>query len=144
MLRVLLLSALILAGCGDSDGEDTATDTMSDTGDEPADPPPPPGNTVTGEVMYTGSQSGNLVFGLYTSLPPMGPPVAFSSIEAPEFPAEFTLSDVDEGTYQLLTVFDVGGDNPTLPGDEDLQVASEPFEVTAELGAWVDVEITEE
>jgi hypothetical protein len=156
MSRALLFISVIAAGCGGNDnGPDAApastvdaTAVVDSARAADAGPPDavaaPAGNTVAGRITYSGAQVGNIVIGLYQSLPPTGPPQAFSSINDPTFPADFELTDVDAGTYQLMVVFDVGGNNPMMPGDEDIQVPSEPITITDEVGVWLDVAIEDQ
>lgn len=95
------------------------------------------GNFITGEVSYAGSQQGTLIVGVYESCPPMGPPVQLKiqQFTAPVFPQAFELSNIKAGTYQIAAVLDVGSDNPTMPGPEDLLACSEPVEITDAAGA---------
>jgi len=66
-----------------------------------------------------------------------------SVVPSPSWPLAFEFTDVDAGTYQVSVVLDIGSDDPTFPGDEDIQVGSEPITVTDEEGVWLELEIVD-
>ena len=78
-------------------------------------------------VNYAGTQTGTLSVAALTMFPPMGPPVAFQSVKVPVFPAKITLIGLEAPKdYYLLAVLDIGNNNPTNPGPEDLVVVTMP------------------
>ena len=96
-----------------------------------------PGNSVQGTVDYAGSQMGTLIVGLYDTCPPMGPPAQLKvqSIDMPVFPQAFSLENIKAGSYYIAAVLDIGNDNPTQPGPEDLLACSAQVEITDAAGA---------
>lgn len=83
--------------------------------------------SVVGEVRYVGDADGSLLVGAWPWDPaapsmPAGPPSELVVINEPTFPVQFELDRLRPGSYFVGAVLDVGRDDPTLPGDEDLQV----------------------
>lgn len=90
--------------------------------------------TTTGElvlgdvevtVIYDGAAMGTLNVVAITSFPPVGPPLAVASEMDPAYPWVGTLMGLEPGEYYIAAVLDVGNDNPTLPGPEDLQAVTD-------------------
>ena len=78
-------------------------------------------------VNYAGVQTGTLSVAAITMFPPMGPPVAFQTIKVPTFPAKLTLIGLEAPKdYYLVAVLDIGNNNPTNPGPEDLVAITMP------------------
>jgi hypothetical protein len=125
---LVLLAAALGLGCGDGDG-DAAPDAMAGVA----------GNAIAGSVHYDGDGDGALIIGVFTEFPPMSGPVAFHSVPQPTWPETFELSPVPAGTYYAVATLDIGRDNPTMPGPEDLQTPSPPITVSDETGAWVEL-----
>lgn len=134
----LCVGSLALTGCDEEEGGDTAGDTGgaegssdgaetggSDTGGGAEDDG---GEAAQIEVTvnYDGAQTGNLTIAAFSMWPPAGPPSAFEGPTAmPTFPATAGLSGLAAGDYTVVAILDIGGDNPTTPGEEDLQATSE-------------------
>jgi hypothetical protein len=136
MTRAVSWLGIFLAlavGCGDGDGDAGGPDAASAT----------PANTVAGTVAYGGGQDGALIIGVFTEFPPMSGPVAFHTEPQPTWPFSFELPSVDPGTYHVVATLDVGRDNPTSPGPEDLQAASMPVTVSDSAGAWVELTLVD-
>lgn len=131
----LLVLALALSGCGDDDSPSTtdAGTTPVDSGGGGTDS----GATmstrgaVSGTVTYEGSGgAGRLTIGVWPSTPPAGPPTEFFAADDPTFPLEYELSGLSAGTYYLGVVYDIGSNNPTIPGAEDPSLfPTDPIEV---------------
>lgn len=100
-----------------------------------------PGNTVLGRVDYQGDEDGRLTIALFEQLPVSGPPIHFTRIAIPSFPQEFAIYDVETGEYEVLVVLDLGPENPTVPGLEDVQARAGRIEVDNNVGAWLTVEL---
>jgi hypothetical protein len=78
-------------------------------------------------VNYAGAQTGTLSVAAITSFPPMGPPVAFQSIKMPMFSQKVTLIGLEAPKdYYIVAVLDIGNNNPTNPGPEDLVAITMP------------------
>lgn len=78
-------------------------------------------------VNYAGVQTGTLSVAAITSFPPMGPPVAFQSIKMPMFSQKVTLIGLEAPKdYYIVAVLDIGNNNPTNPGPEDLVAITMP------------------
>ncbi|MCC6215239.1 MAG: hypothetical protein IT376_10240 [Polyangiaceae bacterium] len=103
-----------------------------------------PGGAVHGTVAYAGAETGALVVGVYTACPPAGPPVNLNMkrYDTPAFPQAYELTNVDPGSYYIVAVLDVGSNNPTMPGPEDLQACSGQVTVSASAGATADITLT--
>lgn len=129
-LAVALVCAIVLAlfaGCAAED--------------DPDEVPGP--NTIQGVVLYEGSLDGSLIVGAFTSFPPQAGPVSFVSFPTPTFPAEYELTYVPAGDYYVIATLDVGRDDPTAPGDEDIMAASVLVSVSDAEGAVADVDLAE-
>lgn len=147
---VVLATALLVAGCGSDDsggGTGGAGGTAgaggsggSGAGGSGGSSAVPAG-TIRGTVAYSGTETGSLAVGVYTACPPAGPPVNLNTrrIAEPTFPQAFELTSVDPGSYYIVAVLDVGSNNPTIPGPEDLQACSPQVTVTAEAGASTEI-----
>ena len=127
---------------GDAGVGDTAVGGDADLGAPDADAAAEVGaaapGEVTGTVDYDGESTGNLLVGLFTSDPPMGPPVAFTTIESVTWPATFTFTVGDEGgDHNVVAIFDVGADNPAIPGPEDLMGSYAQNPIMLDAGAGV-------
>ena len=78
-------------------------------------------------VNYAGAQTGTLSVAAITMFPPMGPPVAFQTMKTPTFPAKLTLIGLEAPKdYYIVAVLDIGNNNPTTPGPEDLVAITMP------------------
>ncbi|NUQ74157.1 MAG: hypothetical protein HUU21_11430 [Polyangiaceae bacterium] len=71
-----------------------------------------------GSVMVTDKDGLNVA--AFEVGKPMGVPPAFFAKMNPMFPEKGTLSDLKPGSYNILAVLDIGGNNPSAPGPEDL------------------------
>ena len=112
-MRKLIVSVAIATlafACGD-DGDDGGG------GD-------PTAASIVGEVTYDGSSTGSLMIALYPGMIPGGPPAFMKALGTASFPHSYELTDVPAGTWYVFAVFDVGADNPTVPGPEDFMVAA--------------------
>ncbi|MCB9601242.1 MAG: hypothetical protein H6721_15590 [Sandaracinus sp.] len=128
-MRWLPLFALTLAlGCG-GDGMNGGSDAGADDG------------TFTGTVTYDGTGTGLLTVGVFDSTPPRGAPIRFFVVNEPTFPLEYTITGVLPGTYYLGAIFDVGGNNPTIPGSED-PVFFPPEAHVVSAGSTFDIDVT--
>jgi hypothetical protein len=86
-----------------------------------------------GMVMVTDKDALNVA--AFEVGKPMGIPPAFFTQKNPMFPVKGTLNDLEPGSYNIIAVLDVGGNNPSMPGPEDLVGAtSMPVEVTGSAG----------
>lgn len=96
-----------------------------------------PGKTIQGTVDYEGSQTGTLIVGVYDQCPPAGPPVQLKvqTFDTPMFPQAFSLGGINAGSYYIAAVLDIGNNNPTQPGPEDLLACSAQVEITDSAGA---------
>ncbi|MFS8065040.1 MAG: hypothetical protein ACMG6S_01585 [Byssovorax sp.] len=92
-------------------------------------------------VNYAGAQTGTLSVAAITSFPPMGPPVAFQSIKMPMFSQKVTLIGLEAPKdYYIVAVLDIGNNNPTNPGPEDLVAITMPaVKVVADKAIAVDL-----
>lgn len=139
----LCATFLGLSACPGDDSGDDSNDSANDgsttammsasTGDDPSTGAPGDSTTgpddTTGElvladvevtVTYDGTETmGNLNVVALTEFPPMGPPLATASQMDPTFPFTGTLMALEPGEYIIFAVFDVGEENPTIPGPED-------------------------
>ena len=72
---------------------------------------------VAGTVTYEGESEGDVLIAAYENFPPGEGegPLFFDLYEDVEFPLEYTINGILDGTYTLVAGFDVGGDNPTDP-----------------------------
>lgn len=94
-----------------------------------AGPPDAGGGTraaVVGEVRYEGDADGSLLVGVFPwdeahPSQPTGPPVDFVPVDAPGFPFPYEIGGIRPGSYFVGAVLDVGRDDPTIPGEEDLE-----------------------
>lgn len=101
-----------------------------------------PGVSITGTVTYAGSQDGSLTVGLFELCPPVAPPfkMIMTKIENPVFPQPYEIKGItDSGDFYVAATYDIGKNNPTMPGQEDLIDCSTKFTLTAEQGAVADV-----
>ncbi len=83
--------------------------------------------------------AGPLTVALFEDLPISGAPVAYLRINEPLYPQRFEIHDVQPGLYELMVVIDVGANNPTIPGSEDVQVEAGQIQISDDNGVWVDV-----
>jgi hypothetical protein len=81
-----------------------------------------------GMVMVTDMDSLNVA--AFEVGKPMGIPPAFFTQKNPMFPAKGTLAGLEPGSYTIFAVLDIGSNNPSMPGPEDLVATSSmPVEV---------------
>ena len=100
------------------------------------------GVSITGTVTYAGNQDGSLTVGLFKICPPITFPfkMIMTKIETPVFPQQYEIEGLtDTGEFYVAATYDVGKNNPTIPGAEDLIDCSAKFTLTAEQGAVADV-----
>jgi hypothetical protein len=58
------------------------------------------------------------------------------------FPVKGTLNDLEAGSYNIIAVLDVGGNNPSAPGMEDLVgMSSMPVEVKGNDAPMIEITI---
>jgi hypothetical protein len=82
----------------------------------------------TGMVMVTDQDSLNVA--AFEAGKPMGAPPAFFTQKNPMFPAKGKLAGLKPGMYTLFAVLDIGSNNPSAPGMEDLVgTTSTPVEI---------------
>ena len=111
------------------------------SGGAPTPPPVPTEKTdVTISVSYDGPGAGQIVCGAFPSLPPTGPPLAFTMATPEAFPATIIVNKVPAGTTQFMAFLDLEPLSPTFPGPEDPIATSDPMEV--EGGAPMTIELT--
>jgi hypothetical protein len=78
-------------------------------------------------VAYAGAKTGTLSVAGFPSFPPAGPPVAYQSYSTPAFPQTGKLTGLEVGKpVYVVTVLDVGNNNPQSPGPEDLSAVTMP------------------
>lgn len=133
----LALFSLLMLGCGDDDSSEIGGDNgSSGMGGVP-------GSTIRGSVTYTGTLSGGLNVGVYLSCPPAGPPVGGNNelVPQPNFPRGFEFTGVQPGSYSAVAILDVGNNNPTFPGQEDILSCSSTVEVSDAEGAVADIDL---
>lgn len=142
MLKVeratVLFAMMGMLGCGGgAPGGDAGTDAP------PAiDAAPIP--LVDVDVSITSSVSsfdGHLRVAAFRMNPPSMPPLASSVLDAPTFPTQTTLRDLEPGTIYVLGVLDFDPPSPTLPGPEDSVTASEAITITGDETAPVPVSL---
>jgi hypothetical protein len=77
---------------------------------------------VEGRVVYDEpSASGTLYVASFSQFPPMGPPSGLYQNATPAFPQDFSIIDLDAGSYTLFAFLDIGDNSPQMPGPEDPQ-----------------------
>ena len=72
-------------------------------------------------ISYTGTETGPLVVGAFSSWPPLGPPSAFEQIPNPSFPVSLSFSQLSAGNYTVLAFIDVDNSGPMAATDADVQ-----------------------
>lgn len=92
--------------------------------------------SIRGEVTYAGSADGSLLIGVFdwddaSPSQPMGPPRELVPVTTPTFPHPYELRAIRPGSYFVGAVLDIGRDNPTIPGPEDLEVYTPRIELAA-------------
>ena len=103
--------------------------------------PEPVVSDVTMNVVYNGTQAGNLVVGLFDSWPPTGPPKFFTQQANAMFPATVVVKDVDEGTYTALVMLDAEPFDPGTAGPEDRMVT---VQISPPLAGKITVTLTDD
>ena len=83
------------------------------------------------EVLYDGIVRGQVVVGVFDSLPPAGPPIVVEIVDAQDFPVEVRLSDIPHGPWHALAYLDLPPLGNTFPGPEDPIAGSEAVSVGA-------------
>jgi hypothetical protein len=76
-------------------------------------------------TTITAGPGDSLVYALFSSSPPAGPPLGFGSIpvaDIEEFPYNFVKLDLFPSDYALLLCYDVGGDNQQCDGPGDVSI----------------------
>ncbi|MBX3246000.1 MAG: hypothetical protein KF901_02320 [Myxococcales bacterium] len=123
---ILGLLTLLSVACGDDD-----TAPMTDGGTDAA---VSSRGAVRGTVSYARADtSGRLTVGVWTTPSPVGPPYEFFAQTNPTFPLDYEITGLPPGTYYLGIVYDIGANNPTIPGPED-PVEFPPAPITIEGG----------
>lgn len=89
---------------------------------------------IDATVRYSGTAQGALVVAAFTSIPPMGAPMAWAQNPTPTFPAVVSLADTLEpsSTVYVLAMIDVAPASPQQPGPEDRTVWSPSLTLTTE------------
>lgn len=105
--------------------------------------------TVSGRVTYEGTEDGSILVGIFdwdeaSPSMPMGPPLEFVPANDPTFPFEYELRGLRPGGYFVGAVLDVGRDNPTIPGEEDLEVYTGRIDLAPGDALTVDLELLDE
>jgi hypothetical protein len=105
------------------------------------DPGPP---RIEAKVAYSGSAQGSLTVAAFPSMPPMGAPKAFAQKNAPKFPEQLVIEQVqaDEKLY-VFALLDVSPASPQQPGPEDRTAWSAAITIAAEGATVVDLMITD-
>lgn len=134
----LMMLPLLLCACGDGGASVDAGGNDSDTGSMRA--------TISGQVLYAGDADGSLLVGVFpwdeeNPSMPMGPPSDFVPADEPSFPFDYELSGLRPGSYFVGAVLDVGRDDPTIPGEEDLEHYSGRIDLEAGDSTVVDLEL---
>lgn len=62
--------------------------------------------SVSGVIEFDGEVRGALRVAAFSSFPPVGPPIAEVSIEAPTFPQAYELHGLPPGRYFILAMMD--------------------------------------
>jgi len=145
-LIFVLCSSLALVACGDDEdgGNNGGTGGQGNegTGGKSGETEL---TTVSGTITYEGELTGPLLVSIHSSFPPddMNIVGASPAIEEPEFPQEYTISDVEPGTYFAVAYISVGSFHIGA-GAGDPQGAyivdgmPAPFEVTDEPVTGID------
>jgi hypothetical protein len=61
--------------------------------------------------------------------------MVMTKIDTPTFPQAFEIKNVKQtGKFRVAAIFDIGSNNPTQPGPEDLVECSDEFTLTADEG----------
>jgi hypothetical protein len=93
-----------------------------------------------GMVMVTDMDSLNVA--AFEEGKPMGIPPAFFTQKNPMFPVKGTLKGLEPAMYNIIAVLDIGSNNPSVPGAEDLVgMSSMPVEVMGGDAPTVDITI---
>ena len=85
--------------------------------------------TISGKISYSGTKTGKINIGLFTSSDFSGAPVKGTQINSP---GEYTISDVAPGTYYVAAYMDVNNNNTYDPTIDPAGVyANNPITVNA-------------
>ena len=93
---------------------------------------------ITVRVNYEGPEVGELVVAAFPSLPPVGPPAKFVSVEASSFPVEVSLEGLTLPNCQLLVFLDLEPFGLTFPSPTDPIAES----AVLQLGAPLELDLT--
>lgn len=148
-LIFVLCTSLAAIACGDDeeDGDNNGTGGQSGegTGGKSGDTELA---TVSGTVTYAGDEVGPLLISLHSGFPPSMTNLvtAAGAIEEPEFPQEFTVPDVEPGTYFAVSYISVGsfhlGAGPGDPqGAYVVDGMPAPFDVEDEPVTGIDIDL---
>lgn len=111
--RLFGIIALLAFGCGGDDDTSMTTDAGVDAAVSSR-------GVIRGRVTYDGpGTTGRLTVGIWTTPSPTGPPFEFFAQTDPTFPLDYEITGVPAGTYYFGIVYDIGANNPTIPGPED-------------------------
>ncbi|MDQ2646552.1 MAG: hypothetical protein M3020_22270, partial [Myxococcota bacterium] len=111
-LIFVLCTSLAAIACGDDDGDDngnnagTGGESGEGTGGRSGDSEL---TTITGTINYEGEAEGPLLVSIHSSFPPsMDNVKGAARVEDPEFPQEYTITDVPPGSYFVVAYISVG------------------------------------
>ncbi len=152
-LIFVLCTSLAAIACGDDDGDDngnnagTGGESGEGTGGKSGDSEL---TTITGTINYEGEAEGPLLVSIHSSFPPNEMNVmGAAQVPNPEFPQEYTVTDVPPGSYFVLSYISVGMFH-VKPGAGDPTGAylvdgmPAPVEVTDEPLTGIDFDLTDE
>ena len=148
-LRLIVSTCLLglwASGCGGSDPApaDAATRAEAASASVDAATSMSTRGSVRGTVSYAGAGTGRLTVGIWPSTPPAGPPVDFFAATDPSFPIAYEITGLPAGTYYLGIVYDLGANNPTIPGAEDPRsFPSAAIEIVGGDSHTIDVTLTD-
>jgi hypothetical protein len=110
-LIFVLCTSLAVIACGDDEGDGdnnngTGGQSGEGTGGKSGETEL---TTITGTINYEGDAEGPLVISIHSSFPPsMDNVMGAAQVAEPEFPQEYTVTDVPPGEYFVLAYIAVG------------------------------------
>ncbi|MDQ2645056.1 MAG: hypothetical protein M3020_14665, partial [Myxococcota bacterium] len=150
-LIFVLCTSLAAIACGDDDGDDNGNN--AGTGGESGEGTGGKSGqtelaTVSGTITYEGEAVGPLLISLHSGFPPSMTNLvtAAPAIEDPVYPQEFTIEDVEPGTYFAVSYVSVGMFHiPAGAGDPQgahvVDGMPAPFDVADEPVTGIDIEL---